>query len=217
MSFSLAGITSSIKALNPLGESMYYDEITGNEHRAEIVLLDSGDSLYVQFNPSKLSIARGTANWGSPKTGATNLPTKQYTGHSADTLSVDLLLDASEADEEGGGSVMGLIEAFHKLTLPYEHTPADGGIRPPLLHFKWGTDGVSFAGVLKDVSYDITMFNEKGLPMRATIKMSMSGEFMPKKTDVASILAAQFKADAPSSAGDAADAFPKDLNDSKAM
>ena len=167
--------------------------------------------LIAQFNPSKLTITRGTANWSGNATGATNVPVLQFTGNNADTLSIDLLFDASEEKKDGGGSIMTLIKSFHALTIPYDFGDK-GNVRPPVLRFRWGT-GLKFDGVIKDMSYDIGMFTAKGDPMRATMKLSLTGEFLSKAAQVEDVVAANFTAakvnDASSAVKDAQAAIDK--------
>jgi len=184
------------KAANPMNageDSAYYADLYGDGvERASLKLLDWSTVLPVQFNPSQLTITRGAADLGGQKEGQTNVPSTQYTGHGRDKLDCDLLFDASE-DKDGEGSIMGLIKSLHALTMPYDFGEEKGGIRPPLVLFMWGTDGIQFAGVLQTATYTITMFNAAGMPMRATVNVSIEGEFMPSKTGVSEIIAAEFK------------------------
>jgi hypothetical protein len=208
MSFSLSKVASTFKSMSsPFGDSGYYSMIGGTSvKRCEIELLDAkGTKLFAQFNPSKLTITRGTANWSGTATGATNVPVLQFTGNNADTLGIDLMFDASEEKVDGGGSVMSLIKAFHALSVPYDFGDK-GNVRPPVLRFRWGSD-LKFDGVIRDLSYEIMMFTAKGDPMRAVVKLMLTGEFLSKAAQVEDVVAAKFEApkiaDAKSAASDA--------------
>jgi hypothetical protein len=177
-------LSKMAKAANPMnavsGDSAYYSDLNSGVARAEMQLLDWGITLYVQFNPNKLTITRGAPVWGKPQSTGSGLRVRH-----SDKLTADLLFDASEEkgkEGDGGGSILNWINNFKQLTEVREFSSdKDKGKRPPVILFSWGDgDALTFAGAISELSYDITMFNGKGQPMRATVKMTMQGELMPK-------------------------------------
>lgn len=146
--------------------------------RAVLTNLTSGRELRLQFNPETLSRTK-SAQWTElPTNDAQNQPRPQFAGHGSDQLTAKLLFD--DSDPQLGGVLGGLTGVdsaidllFEWLTITarhaHEHTPA-----PPTLRFTWG-DGVSFKGVLKNVSVQYLRFSPAGKPTRATATVSMQG------------------------------------------
>ncbi len=205
MSFSVPGMSNLLSFIpNAVDESAYYDDlIIDAANRAALSIeegtnppgLGSVKTLTLAYNPEQLSISR-SVNWTSAETDGNNSQ-QAYSGGGEDTMDIPVLLDGSEWEEEGGGSVLTYIEYLHALSAPYdvEGSGAANDIRPPIVSLKMGD--LLFVGIVTALKTTIEMFNASGNPMRAVVTVSLKGAFGPK--DIAAgkalILAAKAKAD----------------------
>ncbi len=202
MSFNLAAEMSKlVNAAEPARASITCEEVSA---------LSIGD---VAFNPDSFTLTRNipwdTTGWDGAPWGAMH-----YTGGSADTLSVTLLLDQSEyrpttlmqrtalslapvagdaasrklAQRVGwynADSVTYEMRQLYELTLPVKATNgSNSAMRPPSVLFSWGD--FSFRGVLSNVIFTATLFDLDGNPRRATATLTFTGRagFETTYTDV---------------------------------
>ncbi|HEY6411860.1 MAG TPA: LysM peptidoglycan-binding domain-containing protein [Ktedonobacteraceae bacterium] len=127
-----------------------------------------------QFNPQTLQITYHTtgttgSNAITKQTNATGAP-KQQTGNLAD-LSVDLLFDTSEGGEDVRNTTLKIaamirpnVQNKNKKTAP----------STPRVLFWWGT--FAFYGQIQSVSETLDFFSESGVPLRSTVKLTMTEE-----------------------------------------
>ena len=188
-----------------VGESAYYDEyILKAANRAKLKVEDtkvpkglgSIRTLILAYNPESLSVNR-SVNWESAPTQG-NTSQQSFSGGGEDTMSVPILLDGSEWEQEGGGSILTYIKYLHYLAAPYdvEGQKKPNDIRPCMVSLTWGK--LVFLGVITGVKTNIEMFNETGDPMRAVVTVDLKGVFCPESISAGKtlILAAKEKADA---------------------
>ena len=123
MSFSPLSFTPSA-----IDESAYYDElILESDKRASLSIVDKTNppglgninKLTLAYNPEALNIAR-TVTWSSQETDGNNTQLA-FGGGGEYTIDVPVLLDGSEWEEEGGGSILKYIQYLNALTEPYDH------------------------------------------------------------------------------------------------
>ena len=141
--------------------------------------LGGGHALNFKFNPETLTRSK-SASWTEPKNveGA-EPPPLQYIGHGSDSLSAKLLFDDTDgpgldtlvsAATGGPKSVEDDTDQLFKwLTVVDEN---DKHQEPPVLEFAWGT-GVTFTGILKQVSVQYLRFDTDGKPTRAVASIVM--------------------------------------------
>jgi nucleoid-associated protein YgaU len=117
----------------------------------------------VMFNPPEYRIEKTNqyAEIGIPGLGSSLL---QFVRGSAQSLSVELFFDTSDR----GIDVRARTGAVVGLTTLNPQTHA-----PPRLMFVWGT--LIFPCVLESVSQQFTYFNSAGMPLRATLTVTLRG------------------------------------------
>lgn len=118
----------------------------------------------VQFNPPEYTLSKSNefANVNIP---GLDSPLLQFTRGGLQTLTVELLFDTYEE----GGNVKDKtkpIEALMEID-PDLHAP-------PVCEFSWGKAINSFTCVVTQISKKFTMFNDKGIPVRATFNVTFS-------------------------------------------
>ena len=117
----------------------------------------------VMYNPPEYRIQKTNqfAEVGIPGLGSSLL---QFVKGNAETLSMDLFFDTSDL----GIDVRAFTELVVSLTSLNAKTHA-----PPNLIFIWGT--LIFPCVLESVTQHFDYFNPVGLPLRATLSVSLKG------------------------------------------
>lgn len=115
----------------------------------------------VMFNPPEYRIEKTNqyAEIGIPGLGSSLL---QFVRGSAQSLSMELFFDSSDR----GVDVRAVTELVVGLTSLNPQTHA-----PPRLMFVWGT--LIFPCVLESVSQQFTYFNAAGMPLRATLAVTL--------------------------------------------
>lgn len=135
--------------------------------KAELSCLDdSAQSITVQFNPTSFKLGR-SVTWSDQSVALQPWGTLQYATGNSDTMSLSLLLDASESAE----SVLPAMEAFYGLTMPMQVSAEV--LRPPVVLFKW--EEFRFLGVVRSVDVDVLLFDATGRPKRATVSLGLLG------------------------------------------
>jgi nucleoid-associated protein YgaU len=126
-----------------------------------------------QFNPKEVTIAK-SANWKrdavthAPKAGSA-----QFIGAEPCKLTVEMFFDATSSQD---GSVVEAVEQLFSCCVPTEESLGAGHPSPPLVVLHWGEIS-SFTAFITSVSAKYTLFNGKGLPIRALCSVAM--EEMP--------------------------------------
>ena len=120
----------------------------------------------VQFNPQSLSVnyrtsgATGTQN---ASTGTDKQANKaQSTGFSSG-LSMELLFDTSQSGDDVRNRTLAIAKMIQ----------APDKAQSPTVRFSWGT--FIFNGIIQSMDETLDLFSEGGVPLRATVKLSMSG------------------------------------------
>lgn len=133
----------------------------------------SAEKFTFPFNPTQFSMDRSVA-WEESKPMKEQYGILNFTGGASDTLSFAAMLDATE--KEGG--VMGDVKKLYAFT---EAKVADGIYkRPPIVLLEWAA--VNFSGVVTALKVDFTMFDDKGVPLRADISITMQGRAFQNQT-----------------------------------
>jgi hypothetical protein len=125
-----------------------------------------GKEVEAQFNPQtlKLSFSNENRSAGQPAGAST-----QYVGSGTSKMSVELLFD-STAD---GSDVRKNTEniAYFIQAKPDQNN-GDNKRVPPGISFEWGS--FIFRGVVNSIDETLDYFSEEGVPLRATISLSIS-------------------------------------------
>jgi hypothetical protein len=131
----------------------------------------------VQFNPQSLSVnyrTSGVIGSENTSTGTNKMGNKaQSTGFSS-SLSTELLFDTSQTGDDVRKQTLAIAAM---LQLPNQSSA-------PTVQFSWGT--FVFIGIIQSMDETLDLFSERGVPLRATIRLSMSGtDLEQQKPDTA--------------------------------
>lgn len=126
----------------------------------------------VQFNPQSLNVSyRSSGSTGKQTAGPRNDTqgaTSNITGFSS-SLSLDLMFDASQQGDD-----------IRKRTLPIARmVQLKQSDNAPTVRFSWGT--FVFDGTIQSMDEALELFSEHGVPLRATVKLSMAGVQLEKQ------------------------------------
>ncbi len=152
--------------------------------RLDSKLKPSGQALEVQYNPTEFTLNKGVqiAEIAIP---GLDTPILQFVRGQSETLTLDLFFDTTdEGTGEGATPVTVRTDKFYQLI------KIDGDLHaPPICRFIWG--GHEFPGshfdsswasqqrangfdcLVESVRQRFTMFNPKGVPLRATLSVSL--------------------------------------------
>ena len=137
------------------------------------------------FNPSKLDLG-ASAKWEQPaQSGNKKASSPQFKGADPRTLDFDLTIDGWELSGASRSSKCDVQKAVATLiswTRPTEKTRKTKKPSPPLVSLHWGKPW--FKCYVASVKVSYTMFDTKGEPVRASIKVSLKEvPAEPKKTN----------------------------------
>lgn len=131
---------------------------------------DGGNSLIVQFNPASLRVSL-TNQFGQDPPDQTSKPT-------ASKLDVDLIFDTTDT----GADVRKATEALRLMATATAKEPkakGAGGKAEEASHslttvtFSWGT--ATYTGVIESLTETLDYWSSDGVPLRATLQLSMKG------------------------------------------
>lgn len=125
-----------------------------------------GHDLEVQFNPESLKVSY--TNQVSPA-GAASSGGQQHVGSGSTRLAVQLWFDVTAPGPGNPVDVRQLTEQVLYFITP--DTKKKHPV-PPLLRFEWGT--FSFEGVVESLEESLEFFSAQGIPLRASVSLSMS-------------------------------------------
>jgi hypothetical protein len=130
--------------------------------------IPEGETIEVLFNPNQYQLTRGNqfAEVAVPGLGA---PPLQFIRGNARTLSMQLFFDTYDpvdANVTQGSDVRQYTQQIINLLEVDSELHA-----PPICFFNWGS--LSFVGVLERADQTFTMFRSTGIPVRATMDVSL--------------------------------------------
>ena len=120
----------------------------------------------VQFNPTEYTLNKGAqiAEIGIP---GLDSPILQFIRGQNEKLTLDLFFDTTlNGMGESATDVRDQTKAIYQLVKiqPKMHAP-------PRIRFVWG-EGLSFKAIVESVQQRFTLFNPRGIPLRATLSVS---------------------------------------------
>jgi hypothetical protein len=148
-------------------------EIEWDANQNQASPISDGKTVDIQFNPESLRLTYANENRGGNQPGGSG---RQFVGTSTSKLSLELLFDTTEVREtsDNQNDVRKKTEQVAYFIKP--KTPQGGGDRsnrvPPGVSFEWGT--FIFRGVVDSMDETLDYFSEQGVPMRATISLSIA-------------------------------------------
>ena len=138
----------------------------GKLEKAQILILNGkkkGESLECKFNPNSYTMEK-SVNYGEMKATGSGASIMQFVDGNAETLSMELFFDTSEAEKP--------VDVREKY-ITYIDTllAVDGELHaPPVCRFVWG-DGIDFTALLESANKQFTKFLPSGVPVRARVSV----------------------------------------------
>jgi nucleoid-associated protein YgaU len=129
-----------------------------------------------QFNPKEVTIAKSASWKRAPVAKAEKAPPAEFLGAGECKLTLEMFFDATSSQD---GSVVEAVEQLFSCCVPTKESLADKA-SPPLVVLHWGEIS-SFPAFITSVSAKYTLFNGRGLPIRALCSVAMEempGEFV---------------------------------------
>lgn len=140
-------------------------EIKWDDQQQEAQDVPGGKVVAAQFNPQTLKLSFQNQNKGGDQPGGSS---KQFVGSGTAKMQVELLFDTSA----GGGDVRKHTEAVAFFIAAKPEPGADSKRTPPGVRFEWGS--FIFQGVVDGLDETLDYFSEEGVPLRATLALSLS-------------------------------------------
>lgn len=128
------------------------------------------DTLTLSINPASLKFKKGIVYQEDKQLGSVNT-SNVFEKYKPETLSFDSIIDCTGAIEgsKEGDKVKDKVNDIEKHLFLYNSE----GHRPSFVVIAYGA--MSFKGQLTDIKEDYTLFNDKGIPLRAEIQFEFSG------------------------------------------
>ncbi len=148
-------------------------EIQWDADQKQATPVSNGKTVDIQFNPESLKVTYANQNRGGDQPGGSG---RQFVGSSTSKLSLELLFDTTEVHETSGSQndVRKKTESvayFIKPKTPQASSDSSNRV-PPGVSFEWGT--FIFRGVVDSMDETLDYFSEQGVPMRATISLTIA-------------------------------------------
>src|ERR1044071_10316801 len=127
---------------------------------------DKKNTVKAHFNPESLKVTFENKSAGGEQPGGSS---KQRTGNMTTKLAVELLFDTTDK----GTDVREFTEkvAFYIKPDAEAGSGSDSNRVPPGVLFAWGS--FTFPGVVDSMDETLDYFSEEGVPLRATISLSI--------------------------------------------
>lgn len=126
----------------------------------------------VQFNPQTLKTTYSNQNANTDKG---NSPV-QFVGKGTTKLTMELWFDAARTDHPGAadanGDVRNLTDRIKYFITPQQYDPGKADLAPPGVQLRWGS--LLFTGVMDSMDETIELFSEDGVPLRASVSVSIA-------------------------------------------
>jgi hypothetical protein len=138
----------------------------------------NGRSAIVQFNPETLKVSYANqvvdppAGAGSQKDGTAS---RQFVGAGSTKLALQLWFDINSPMPDPQTPVDDVRRLTQKVTALMNPTPSPQDktkFVPPVVRFEWGS--FKFDGIVDSLEESLEYFSEDGVPLRASISLSMS-------------------------------------------
>jgi nucleoid-associated protein YgaU len=137
--------------------------------RAEL-RFEGGKTVKCWFNPKEYSLSKAN-KWDVKEVVGKGVPVAQFGGGQPRKLTLDLLFDGTD----GGEQVRAVTDQLFDLMQVDSKLASGEGKnsgRPPMVTFAWGSF-TSFQAVIDSLTAQFTLFDQKGEPLRAQVKLSL--------------------------------------------
>jgi hypothetical protein len=138
---------------------------------------ESGGRIDCMFNPNSFTFA--TQNrWESDQVPGKSTPSLRFAGGGGGSFSLSLVFDTTHTGTAVTVHTNKLLKLMDIDTTLSGYDEAKNNGRPPWVKFHWGTHLHSFKAVATSASVAFTYFSNEGLPLRATVDLSLE-QFEP--------------------------------------
>jgi Contractile injection system tube protein/LysM domain len=143
----------------------------GALHRARLTCKETGDGLDVHYNPNQVRLNKAVVLTAAAQQAAPHGSPPHFINTHTRTLTFQLTLDAWSTGKDVTAAVTQIQSWMNPTTesLQPGHTPA-----PATIEFEWWNDPEPFVGVIAQANATYTLFDSTGLPVRATVDISIS-------------------------------------------
>lgn len=137
-------------------------------------VLPGSKPVTVQFNPETLKVSFANQVAQSDKAGSqTGGAAIQFVGAGSTKLSLQMWFDVSAQPPETQSPVNDVRDLTRKVVyFITPHKQPDGKYLPPAVRFMWGS--FQFDGVVDSLEESLEFFSNDGIPLRASISLSLS-------------------------------------------
>lgn len=129
--------------------------------KASFKVRGSNDTIPVHFNPESLQyvITNTLKNTGSGNS------TKQHVSESTGKLTMVLIYDTTDTGED---------VRLHTVKVARFMEPEGSKKTPPIVEFEWGL--YTFGGMVESYKENLDFFSSDGIPLRATVNLTLSSQ-----------------------------------------
>lgn len=132
-----------------------------------LIGLECNVDVTAQYNPKEVSIEK-SLSWNAGANKKADLPQLEFSAVQARTLSMELMFDTYEQEEDVQVHLAQLMRLASVID-PAAKDHSEKDRRPTLVQVQWGKpDMPIFRGVIASISTKLTMFLPSGMPVRAT-------------------------------------------------
>lgn len=130
----------------------------------------------IQFNPQTLRLNRSNQKAGGEQPAGSPI---QFLGKGVTKLTLELVFDTTRSETSGpiveATDVRTLTDRVSALMMPVPESGADHNqYIPPGVRIQWGS--FLFDGTLDSIDETLDFFSSQGVPLRATVSLSLSGQ-----------------------------------------
>ena len=152
--------------------------MAGGLEPATIRNLETNDVVKCMFRPKEYTASKQNT-WNASKSTGANVKKPNFGGGNPMTMQMELFFDTYEEHKEFGNSrgedVRHFTDPIWKLMFTKASTKVNRSTKrgePPTVEFRWGQSW-SFKAVVQQISQKFTLFDEKGVPVRSTMNLTL--------------------------------------------
>ncbi len=133
---------------------------------------DVSQIVHCMFNPNEYTLTKQN-QWTQARNKGKNVPGLTFEQGGPQTLKLQLFFD-TYAGEDEGSDVREYTDRLWLLMMVEKDKKNRGSQKssPPRVVFEWG-GGLTFTGVITDMTQKFTLFSRDGMPLRATVDLSL--------------------------------------------
>jgi len=134
--------------------------------------VETGSRIECMFNPATFSFSQAN-RWTSDEVPGKSTPKMRYVGGEGGTFNLSLVFDTTVDGTAVSTYTNKLVKLMDVDTTLAGYDAERSNGRPPWVKFHWGTSLHSFKAVIKSIEVSFTYFSSEGLPLRASVNLSL--------------------------------------------